>query len=515
MLFNSYFFIFVFLPATLTVFFALGRGREQRAAIAWLVAASLFFYGWWNPAYLGLIIASILFNFTIGAVVGGQRRLGVKKSALTFGIAANLSVLAYYKYAGFFLANLNAALGSVYSVGEIILPLGISFFTFTQIAFLVDAYRGEAREYKFLHYALFVTYFPHLIAGPVLHHKEIMPQFGHSSIYRFDALNFSAGLTYFVLGLFKKAVIADSIAGFATPVFAAAATGAPLSMLDAWGGALAYTFQLYFDFSGYSDMAIGLALMMGVRLPLNFDSPYKAVNIIDFWRRWHMTLSRFLRDYLYIPLGGSRYGNGRRYANLMATMLLGGLWHGAGWTFIAWGALHGGYLVINHAWHYVRRKLGHDLKRSTWWGRGLAILVTFLAVVIGWVFFRANSFSTSEHMLRAMFTSPLSGATQFYADIIQASQLAKWLGLLGVKPAPELLLATALSVLMAITFFMPNTQQIMGRYYWAPHKSAETAPPGVTGHWEPRRIWALGIAVAGVWALLGLTEVSEFLYFQF
>ena len=228
-----------------------------------------------------------------------------------------------------------------------------------------------------------------------------------------------------------------------------------------------------------------------------------------------MTLSRFLRDYLYIPLGGSRYGNGRRYANLMATMLLGGLWHGAGWTFIAWGALHGGYLVINHAWHYVRRKLGHDLKRSTWWGRGLAILVTFLAVVIGWVFFRANSFSTSEHMLRAMFTSPLSGATQFYADIIQASQLAKWLGLLGVKPAPELLLATALSVLMAITFFMPNTQQIMGRYYWAPHKSAETAPPGVTGHWEPRRIWALGIAVAGVWALLGLTEVSEFLYFQF
>ena len=285
MLFNSYFFIFVFLPATLTVFFALGRGREQRAAIAWLVAASLFFYGWWNPAYLGLIIASILFNFTIGAIVGGQRRLGVKKSALTFGIAANLSVLAYYKYAGFFLANLNAALGSVYSVGEIILPLGISFFTFTQIAFLVDAYRGEAREYKFLHYALFVTYFPHLIAGPVLHHKEIMPQFGHSSIYRFDALNFSAGLTYFVLGLFKKAVIADSIAGFATPVFAAAATGAPLSMLDAWGGALAYTFQLYFDFSGYSDMAIGLALMMGVRLPLNFDSPYKAVNIIDFWRR--------------------------------------------------------------------------------------------------------------------------------------------------------------------------------------------------------------------------------------
>lgn len=299
MLFNSYFFIFVFLPVTLIVFFALGRGREKRAAIAWLVAASLFFYGWWNPAYLGLIIFSILFNFTIGTVLGGHRKSMVKKSALTFGVVANLSVLAYFKYAGFFLANLNAALGSVYSVGKIILPLGISFFTFTQIAFLVDAYRGEAREYKFLQYALFVAYFPHLIAGPVLHHKEIMPQFGHSSIYRFDALNFSAGLTYFVLGLFKKVNIADGIAVFATPVFAAASSGAPLSTMDAWGGALAYTFQLYFDFSGYSDMAIGLALMMGVRLPLNFDSPYKAVNIIDFWRRWHMTLSRFLRDYLY------------------------------------------------------------------------------------------------------------------------------------------------------------------------------------------------------------------------
>lgn len=516
MLFNSYFFILVFLPVTLLVFFALGRNGGRRVAVGWLVAASLFFYGWWNPAYLGLIIASILFNYSVGTILGNERRRPTtRKGALMVGIAANLAVLAYYKYANFFFQNLNAAMGTGYDLTGIILPLGISFFTFTQIAFLVDAYRGEAREYNFLHYALFVTYFPHLIAGPVLHHKEMMPQFGHASIFRFDALNFSAGLTYFVLGLFKKVVIADSIAGFASPVFAAAATGASLSMLDAWGGALAYTFQLYFDFSGYSDMAIGLALMMGVRLPLNFDSPYKAVNIIDFWRRWHMTLSRFLRDYLYIPLGGSRHGNGRRYANLMATMLLGGLWHGAGWTFIVWGALHGGYLVINHAWHFVRRKLGHDLKRSTWWGRGLATLVTFLAVVVGWVFFRADSFSTAERMLSAMFISPLSGATPFYAEIIQASQLAKWLGLLGVKPAPELLLAAALSVLTAITFFMPNTQQIMGRYYWAPHKSVETAPPGVTGHWAPSRIWALGIAVAGVWALLGLTEVSEFLYFQF
>lgn len=516
MLFNSYFFILVFLPVTLLVFFALGRNGGRRAAIAWLVAASLFFYGWWNPAYLGLIVASILFNYAVGSVLGDtKRRAQTRKAALVLGISANLAVLAYYKYANFFLGSLNSALGTGYGLSEIILPLGISFFTFTQIAFLVDAYRGEAREYNFLHYALFVTYYPHLIAGPVLHHKEMMPQFGHAGIFRFDTLNFSAGLTYFILGLFKKTVIADGIAGFGSPVFAAAQSGQPLSFLDAWGGALSYTFQLYFDFSGYSDMAVGLALMMGVRLPLNFNSPYKAVNIIEFWRRWHMTLSRFLRDYLYIPLGGNKKGEARRYTNLLITMLLGGLWHGAGWTFVIWGGLHGLYLMINHAWQRVRRRLGHDLDRSSGWHRALSTLLTFVAVVVGWVYFRAADVDAAHHMLRSMATVQGFQVSGFYAEVIRGSALGRAAGLTAWPASAEALLAFALAVVAGLTFLAPNTQEIMGRYYWQPQGGANPPQAGTRGLWSPNRRWAIAISVAAAWALLGLGQVSEFLYFQF
>jgi alginate O-acetyltransferase complex protein AlgI len=516
MLFNSYSFLLGFLPVTLLVFFALGRKGERRLAIAWLVAASLFFYGWWNPAYLGLIVASILFNYSIGTVLGdGRRQIATRKLALALAISLNLAALAYYKYANFFLQNLNAALGTGYGPTNIILPLGISFFTFTQIAFLVDAYRGEAREYNFLHYALFVTYFPHLIAGPVLHHKEMMPQFGHAHIFRFDALNFSAGLTYFVLGLFKKAILADGIAVFSGPVFAAAAEGLPLSSLDAWGGALSYTFQLYFDFSGYSDMAIGLALMIGIRLPLNFHSPYKAVNIIEFWRRWHMTLSRFLRDYLYIPLGGNRKGEVRRYANLAVTMLLGGLWHGAGWTFVIWGGLHGLYLMANHGWQVMRRRLGHDPQTSTRWGRCLSAILTFVAVLVAWVYFRSNSLETADHFLKSMVAHPDFRLSSFYSTTVVNSSLGRWSDLIGIRASAEFLLVSALLTIAAIAFFTPNTQEIVGRFYWQPRGSIETAPVNARTLWSPNVVWAIGISVAAIWSLLTLSQVSEFLYFQF
>lgn len=516
MLFNSYFFILVFLPVTLLVFFALGRNGDRRVAIGWLVAASLFFYGWWNPAYLGLIVASILFNYSVGTVLGSEKRSpATRRGALIFGVTTNLAILAYYKYANFFLENLNTTLGTGYGVPDIVLPLGISFFTFTQIAFLADAYRGEVREYNFLHYSLFVTYFPHLIAGPVLHHKEMMPQFGHANIFRFDTLNFSAGLTYFVLGLFKKVILADGIASFSSPVFAAAAEGQLLTSLDAWGGALSYTFQLYFDFSGYSDMAIGLALMMGIRLPLNFDSPYKAVNIIEFWRRWHMTLSRFLRDYLYIALGGSRKGVVRRYGNLMATMLLGGLWHGAGWTFVIWGGLHGFFLMVNHGWQGLRRQLGHDLKSSTWWGRGLSVLLTFLVVVIGWVYFRSDRLETAHHLLESMVSFPEFRLSSFYSELVLNSSLGRWVALAGVQASAEILLMLALGTVAGIAFVAPNTQEIIGRYYWQPQGSTETAPAGVRTLWSPRLLWAIVVSAAAGWALLGLSQVSEFLYFQF
>lgn len=284
-----------------------------------------------------LLLASIAFNYGAGYWIGIKRTLQIDKQAklaLIVAITVNLLLLGYFKYVNFFIVSANQFFGSHFPLRDIILPLGISFFTFTQIAFLVDVYCGIACEYNIIHYLLFVTYFPHLIAGPVLHHRQMMPQFADPDTYRINPEHIAIGLTAFILGLAKKVLIADDLSEYATPVFNAARDGSMPMLFEAWIGALAYTLQIYFDFSGYSDMAIGLSLMFNVRLPLNFDSPYKATNIIEFWRRWHMSLSSFLRDYLYIPLGGNRKGNIRRYANLMATMLLGGLWHGAGWTFI-------------------------------------------------------------------------------------------------------------------------------------------------------------------------------------
>ncbi|MBT5260335.1 MAG: MBOAT family protein, partial [Nitrospina sp.] len=347
MLFNSYAFIFLFLPVTLLGFQLIGNRGHCRVAVSWLIGASLFFYGWWNPAYLGLILTSILFNYAVGVSLGSRPA----KTVLVVGIAANLGLLGYFKYANFFVDNINALTGSDIVLERIILPLAISFFTFQQITYLVDTYRGETQECDFLRYCLFVTFFPQLIAGPIVHHREMMPQFAKDTFCRLKAKHLAVGLTIFSVGLFKKVILADGIAVYSTPVFDAAEAGVILTFVDAWCGALAFTFQLYFDFSGYSDMAIGLGRMFGIILPVNFFSPYKASNIIEFWRRWHITLSRFARDYLYIPLGGNRKGTLLRFANLMITMLLIGLWHGAGWTFVIWGGLHGSYLVINHGWH--------------------------------------------------------------------------------------------------------------------------------------------------------------------
>ena len=303
MLFNSIEFILFFLPITLIIFFTIGILEYQRLAVLWLVSASLFFYGWWNPSYLWLLIFSMVFNYRMGVFLSAGKK---SKALLAAGIAVNLGFMAYFKYTNFIVDNINLLVGGSYNVSYIILPLAISFFTFQQIAYLVDAYRNETREYSFLHYSLFVTFFPQLIAGPIVHHKEMLPQFEKRATYSLNLLNINKGLTIFIIGLFKKVVLADSIADYATPVFDAADAGLTISFFEAWGGAFAYSLQLYFDFSGYADMAIGIAFLFGISLPLNFSSPYKSKSIIDFWRRWHMTLSRFLKDYLYIPLGGSR-----------------------------------------------------------------------------------------------------------------------------------------------------------------------------------------------------------------
>ncbi|MDH5777937.1 MAG: MBOAT family protein, partial [Gammaproteobacteria bacterium] len=353
MLFNSYEFILVFLPAVLWAYYQLGKTAIPQLSIALLIGASLFFYAWWNPAYLTLLVASMLINYAFGIALSRKP----KRLYLTLGVTINLVALGYYKYSNFFIDNLNVIANTNFHLEQVILPLAISFFTFQQIAFLVDAYKNEAHEYQFLDYCLFVSFFPQLIAGPIVHHKEMMPQFQSFPAKNINYENLSTGLAIFIIGLAKKVLIADNLAPYANETFAAAGNGVSLSFLEAWKGAFAYTFQLYFDFSGYSDMAIGLALMFGIRLPINFNSPYKATNIIEFWRCWHMTLSRFLRDYIYFPLGGNRHGQIRRYTNLLITMLLGGLWHGAAWTFVFWGFLHGIFLAVNHAWHAIQRKI--------------------------------------------------------------------------------------------------------------------------------------------------------------
>ncbi len=385
MLFSSPEFIFGFLPVTFLVYFLVTRFSNQYARL-WLLAASVFFYGWWSPKNVILIAISILFNFWVGRMIISTQR----KSVLTFGVCANLALLFYYKYANFFLTNVNSLLDAHIQLLQIVLPLGISFFTFTQIAYLVDSYQGKATNYKFSNYCLFVTFFPHLIAGPIVHHTQLMPQFDDPRNVRPNLDNIAKGIFIFNIGLAKKIVIADTIS---TLVSSGYTHTALLGTGQAWITSLAYSIQLYFDFSGYSDMAIGLGLLFNIDFPINFNSPYKATSIQDFWRRWHITLSRFLRDYIYVPLGGNRAGELITWRNLMITFVLGGIWHGAGWTFIVWGTLHGVALVV----HRIYNKAGYSM--PDWVG----IILTFFYVNITWVFFRSPSWTDAMNMLRAMF----------------------------------------------------------------------------------------------------------------
>ena len=332
MLFNSYEFLFVFLPVTFFVYFFLNKKRLVLASKGFLVFASLLFYSWWNISYLPLILSSVLFNYVIGNILAnGKYKQISKKITLAFGIIFNLSMLGYFKYSDFFIENINYILTSNYELLNLILPLAISFFTFQQIAYLVDSYRGETKEYDFLNYVVFVTFFPQLIAGPIVHHKEMMPQFSRKRNLFKSHKNITLGIFIFLVGLFKKVVIADTFAIWATDGFDHQPM---LTFIEAWITSLSYTMQLYFDFSGYTDMAIGAALLFNIRLPINFNSPYKALNIQDFWQRWHITLSRFLRDYVYLPLGGNRSGRLITHRNYLTVFLLGGFWHGAAWTFI-------------------------------------------------------------------------------------------------------------------------------------------------------------------------------------
>lgn len=492
MLFNSLIFIFLFLPVVWAGYQLIRRHMGLRAAFGFLVLGSLFFYAYWRPEYLFLILGSIFFNYATGRRI---IRSDHKKKWLAVGVAGNLALLGFFKYTDFVISIINDVSAASVPLQHIMLPLAISFFTFQQIAFLTDCYRGKTEEKKLLDYMLFVSFFPQLIAGPIVHHKEIMPQFRAQGRDYVPAAMVAGGLTLFTIGLFKKAVLADTAAISANTIFGAAQGGQALSLFDAWGGAFAYSFQIYFDFSGYSDMAIGLGLLFGVTLPVNFYAPYHATGFIDFWRRWHITLSRFLRDNLYIPLGGNREGRARQGANILITMLLGGLWHGAAWTFVVWGGLHGVFIVLNHMLRAVLK--GITIPRL------ITVPFTFLLVTVLWVFFRAESFDAALVIL---------------AGMVDFSNTAP--GLMADKKSWALM-----AVLFAITFTLPNSMKFMG----LDKKEAELE--GLDGRgfmeylpfvrrytrWSPHVIHALITAGLFLLALLFMQSNlgKEFIYFDF
>ncbi len=504
MLFSSHEFVFVFLPLVLALYFLVRRVGAGRYVFLYLVLASFVFYGYYRPAYVLLLIASIGGNYLLGRALRrrGDRRL------LALGIAANLGLLAYFKYFNFFAEQINAVTGANIDFISVSLPLGISFFTFQQIAYLVDSHRGEVPDESLLRYALFISFFPQLIAGPIVHHAEMMPQFRASR--RDVARDLILGLTIFFIGLFKKTVIADGLDGYTRP-FDVAAAGQTITLVEAWAGTIAYTFQIYFDFSAYSDMAIGIARMFGIVLPANFLSPYKAVSAADFWKRWHVTLSRFLRDYVYVPLGGNRRGEGRRLVNLMLTMGLGGLWHGAGWNFVLWGTLHGLYLVVYRLWRGLMGPRDIALPRP------LAIVITFLAVLAAWVPFRAADLATTLEVYRAM-----AGLNGFVLPSAYAGLLAPVQGILdmfGLEYVDREILfdgveqAALYMGLLGFVWLMPNVVDIFAREKVALLEGYR--PLDVRWSWRAGMRWAAATGMIAAFALAGIDRLVAFIYFQF
>jgi len=560
MLFNSFIFILAFLPAFLVVYYAAAR-VDYRLSLGTIVLFSLFFYGWWNWNYVPLLTFSILVNFSLGWLIDQLKdrgRQGAAKTALAGGIMFNVGVLGFFKYSNFFIENLNELFAADWAFLHIILPLAISFFTFQKITFLVDVWQGHIRRPSFLHFLALVSFFPQLIAGPIVHYNEMVPQFVRygrdvGALLAIKYENLSVGLMIFVIGLAKKVLLADTAAGYADPIFAAAASGVEIGLLEAWVGTLAFTMQIYFDFSGYSDMAIGSARMAGIKLPQNFLSPYKSASVIEFWRCWHMTLSRFLRDYLYIPLGGGRRGPLRRHFNLMATMLLGGLWHGAAWTFVAWGAMHGCFLVVNHLW----RSLGIRFERPVVaaLGRRASVLLTLLAVSAAWVFFRAEGFGTAMAMLCSL--AGLTADRAFHLETPLIDGAFVWVRLLAMlyltlclpstqelltrfAPAqgfdvwaarsgaagkgpisdPAALIGLALTGGAGVGLFLPGVAYDLvfgGAALTALVLAVAAGFPQVRAHWGPSLPWAafaLALALTSLFRLFS-DDAAEFIYFQF
>lgn len=542
MLFNSYEFIFFFLPVTAGVFYFFGRFVSKTLAIRWLILASLLFYAWWRPLNVLLITPSILINFGLARLLLQllQRdRRSLVKATLIIGIAFNVAFLGYFKYANFLVGAVDDVLGTNYVLDKIILPLGISFITFQKIAFLVDVAAKRVVSFTLQDYCLFVLFFPQLIAGPIVHYREVMPQFQRAAC-RFDKENVAVGITLFFAGLFKKTFLADGIAPMVTAIYGQSTAGHSISFLYGWMAAIGFTLQIYFDFSGYSDMAIGIARLFGVRLPPNFNSPLRATSIIDFWLRWHMTLTRFLTAYLYNPLSlwltrrrlarglagfGGRNTTVSAFVTLLMlptifTMCVSGIWHGAGYTFIFWGFLHGVFLTINHLWRLLARRSWPDRQRYQRVMAPIGFAITFLCVVTAMVYFKSPTMASAWNIIQGM--AGLHGIALPPSAFRHLGPLAGWfhhVGIgLGTIDDTFFKLLEWILVLGTLAFFAPNSLQILARYEPAlgvEQATAYSIGPKLRLNWKSSLGWAAAAAVIAVVGVLHTAGVSEFLYWQF
>jgi alginate O-acetyltransferase complex protein AlgI len=490
--------VFILYMAVVLPLYALAVRQFHGSGKAILVVLSLAFYSYWLPIYLVLLLGSIAVNYALGAWLIASRDANMRRLVTGAGIAANLALIGYFKYYGFFAENVALLFGLDRDIPPLALPLGISFFTFQQVSFLVEVYRRNVDRVDFLNYVLFISFFPQLIAGPIVTQAEMLPQLRRKRDWRLRSDHFALGFFLFSAGLFKKSVLIDPYVPFIDIIFDHAAQGNAVSLLDGWTAAIGYSFQIYLDFSGYSDMAIGLALLFGLKLPINFFSPYKAASIREFWRRWHITLSRFLQAYLYIPFGGSHHGFPRTALALLGTMTLGGLWHGAGWQFIVWGLLHGVMLVVNHGWLQVQKAVPvlAAMTRTLIW-RALAVCLTFAALAVTWVFFRADSVETALRIVKGMF-----GLT----DVLSVSSLEKGIAL-------------AFPLYFLFVWAFPNTLQITRRFPVSlkPGQFADEMRIGKRRWLEFRfnlfwAVFSLALFLAG-W--FSLSNLSPFIYFQF
>lgn len=492
MLFNSYIFILLFLPLSLAGWFLLNKTKSEILPKVFLLGMSLWFYAYFNIKYLPIIVISIIANYLLYLVMKKSDNKALRRAMFWLGMILNIGILFYYKYLGFFTENINALFKSDFTVINLVLPLGISFFTFQQVSFVIDSYKNEVPDYSILDYALFVCYFPQLIAGPIVLHDEVIPQFADKNNKKPNAENFSKGIYAFAFGLAKKVLVADTLGNLANTGFvdipSLNSTTALLSML-------AYTLQIYFDFSGYCDMATGIGYMFNIKLPMNFNSPYKALDMEDFWKRWHITLTRFLTKNLYIPLGGNRKGKVRTYINQFIVFVVSGIWHGANWTFILWGAINGIAVIISKILNPKLKKAKKKVPFVFW-------AVTFVFINLAWVYFRADSISLANQMILKIFSFDFGTIGESFRNSVMTSEIS-FIGRIAETVIPafgSIYSYVFMAVLFVCAVFasarMKNTNERI-----------ESFKPTVG------RCLLSGVLI--VWSVISLSGVSTFLYFNF